>query len=107
MKVTPHQWSYDLTLEATADATPEIQVSEAKSGTVHLPTGSSITSLTYHAAPQIGGTYNPLHDSAGAAVTQTTLSANKAYQIPAAVFGSGAIKIAANAQGAVSISLKG
>jgi hypothetical protein len=93
-------------LTTSAATTPETDFLGVAGGTVYIPTGSTITTLTYHAAPQPGGTFLALQDSSGAAVTQT-VAAEKAYDMPAAVFGVGALKIVANAAGSVFLSLKG
>ena len=61
-------------------------------GVIYLPTGGDITTLTYYGAVEPGGTFVALHDSDGAAVTQTVSSA-KIYELPSAIFGCGALKI--------------
>lgn len=92
--------AYSLTTSATT--TPEIDVNNFAAGQVHVPTGSSITSLTYHAAPDKGGTYLPLQTSAGVAVTQT-VAQTKAYDLPAQIAGCRYIRIVADAAGSVTI----
>ena len=98
--------SASISLTTSEATTPEIVFANAAGAAVFIPTGSSITTLTYYAAPAYGGTYLPLHDSTGAAVTQTVAAA-KAYDVPAACFGCGALRIKANAAGSVELSLKG
>lgn len=95
------------TLDSVLADSPEIEIGWAASGEIFIPTDSPITTLTYYVAPHSGGTYIAAYDSASspAAVTQT-VSAAKAYPIPAAVFGSGNMKITTNADGTVAISLK-
>jgi len=95
-----------LSLTTVLGTTPELAFQHAAGGTVFVPSGSSITSLTYYAATAIGGTYLPLNDASGSAVTQT-VAAGKAYDLPAACFGCCALKIVANAAGSVDVSLKG
>ncbi len=92
-------------LTASAGTTPEIDISHHAWGCIFIPTGSGITSLTYHSAPRYGGTYLAAYDAALAAITQT-VSAAKAYPVPAALFGAGAIRIVANTTGNVIVSLK-
>lgn len=90
----------------SASTTGEIDFSGAAGGIVFVPSGSELTSLTYHAAPALGGTYLPLSDAAGEAVTQT-VEAGKAYDLPAACYGAAALKIVGNTAGNVDVSLKG
>lgn len=105
-RISPEHSTLDPTLDSVVGDTPEIDWQGVKSATIYIPTGSTITTLTYHAAPKKGGTYLPLQTSAGVAVTQT-VAADKAYDMPASLAGCGAIKIVSNANGAVSISMKG
>lgn len=74
-------------------------------GTVHVPNGSSVTSLTWWSASERGGTYEAAYDKDGNAVTQT-VAADQAHPIPIALFGAAAIKAVANASGSVEVSLK-
>jgi len=105
-RVSPEHSTLAVTLDSVLADTPEINWSGAVAGTIFIPAGSTITTLTYHAAPKKGGTYLPLQTSAGVAVTQTVV-ATKAYDMPASLVGCGAIKIVTNADGAVEISIKG
>jgi hypothetical protein len=109
---------FDLT--ASAATTPELNFEESAGGLIRIPTGSNITSLTFHAAcwadPSKSGagerqvipapTYSPLYDSTNTAVTRT-VAANRAYALPPECFGAGGIKIVADAPGSVEISVKG
>lgn len=95
------------TVALTNDAgtTGTLDIGDFTSGEVFVPTGSTITSLTWHVAPNHGGTYLAAQDASGAVVT--TVAAAKAYAIPASVMGAMSVKIVANASGNVDISLKG
>lgn len=95
-----------LPLTASLSTTPEIDLADFAGGVVGVPAGSPITTLAYHAAPRPGGTYAALHDAAGLAVVQT-VAAGRAYPLPDACFGAGAIKLVANAAGPVDVALKG
>ena len=101
-KYSTHQ---TVALTTSAATTPEISVGEFSSGEVYVPTGSSITTLTYHVAPYSGGTYLPAQDASGSAVTQT-VAQTKAYPIPAILFGAAMIRIVSDAAGSVGIGLK-
>ncbi len=103
-----HRFSTTLlsvTVDTAVADSQEILYSEYTSGEVHVPTGSSITTLTWHVAPEAGGTYLPAQDYDGAAVTQT-VAQTKAYPIPLSLIGSVALKIVGNAAGTVDLSLK-
>lgn len=98
----------DLSLTTAVGTTDELDMRMAAGGTVHIPSGSSITSLTYYAAPEPGSSsvYSPLYTDSGTAVTQT-VAADRVYDMPSAVAACGAVKIVANAAGAVKVTLKG
>lgn len=98
--------AYTITLDSTLADTPEIDMQGFSRGHVAIPVGSSITALTYYASPTKGGTYLPLYDSAKNAITQTSLTAGRAYEMPVAVASVAFLKIATDADGAVHISLK-
>ena len=71
-----------------------------------IPSGSSITSLTFYGARQPGGTHVAIQDASGSPVT-LSVAAGNGYPLPDACFGYGAIKLVADAAGDVEISLKG
>lgn len=96
----------DLSLNTAVGTTDELDMRSAAGGTVQIPSGSSITSLTYYAATEPGGTYSALYTDSGTAVTQT-VAADRVYDMPSAVAACGAVKIVANAAGAVKVTLKG
>lgn len=83
----------------------EILYSEYTSGEVFVPTGSSITSLTFWAAPTPGGTYLPAQDYDGAAVV-LTVAQTKSYPIPLCLIGCRALKVVGNVAGTIDVSLK-
>ncbi len=88
----------------TTSSSPEIDISKYAWGEVAIPTGSAITTLTYYIAMP-SGTLFAAYDSTGSAVAQT-VAADRAYPIPAAVFGAAIIQIRASSAGNVKISLK-
>lgn len=89
--------------------TPEIPFTEFAGGRIYIPSGSSITALTFYDAPVPGGTFLPSYDDAAtpAAIAWTGLTAGRSYLIPPKLFGAGAIKIVVNVAGTVYISRKG
>lgn len=95
-----------IALDTAIGTTEEIPFEAASGGTIHIPLGSSITTLTFWAAPKRGGTFLALYDKAAAAVVMT-VSASKCYELPTAVFGCASLKIVVNAAGNVDLSIKG
>ena len=70
-------------------------------GIIEVPTGSSITTLTFHHATVTGGTYYPLYDSDGNAVTMTVV-AGRSYIQPAALNQASHLKAVGNAAGTIN-----
>ena len=103
--------SLGITVAVTASAatTGTIDFSEYAGGCIYVPTGSSLTSLTFHIAPKYDGTYLAAYDdsslSAPAAVV-LTVSAAKAYPLPACLYGAGAFKMVGDTTGTVYVTLK-
>ena len=94
--------------------TPEILYEEFESGMVLIPTGSSITTLTWWACHEVGGSYLPAKATAVSltvtprtyVTTVQTVAQTGAYPIPAELTGAVGLKIVANAAGTVYLSLK-
>lgn len=102
--------SVTVALTTSAGTTPQIAKGLYSKGVIHVPAGSSITSLTFHAATESNGTYLPLYEERGSGATAActrTVSAGKSYELPAAISGAPFIKIVADAAGSVTISLTG
>ena len=91
---------------AVADST-EILYGEYTSGMVHLANGNAITELTWYAAPEAGGEYEPAYDYDGVAITQT-VAQNRSLPIPLALIGNIVIKAVTTAGTAdtIDVSLK-
>lgn len=84
-----------------------INYGDFEKGMVSVPSGSGLTTLTWHASDVEGGTYLPAFSSAAvpAAVTQT-VSASKVYPIPSDLNGARFLKITGNTAGVVGVTLK-
>lgn len=106
-------------LTTSLTTTTEIEMEGFTEGTIFIPSGSPITTLTYNAAPfpsdlpagpqgPPAQTFLPLYDSnLTTAVAQAqTVAAGHAVQMPAAVFGCASIKITVNSAGTVHLTLK-
>ena len=101
-----HSTTESVALNTAVGTTGEINYINYCGGTIHVPSSSSITSLTWHSSNEPGGTFVASYDKDGAAVTQT-VAAGRSYPIPDALFGSRAIKAVADAAESVLVSLKG
>jgi len=97
-----------VSIATSAASSKEIPYSGYERGQVIIPAGSSITTLTWHVAEKVNGTFVPAYDSAAspAAVTQT-VAAGRAYPIPAALAGAASLKAVGNVAGSVYVNLKG
>lgn len=94
-------------LTTSAGTTPELEFAGCVSGEIYIPTGATTTLLTWHTAPERGGTYIAAYDSAAtpAAVTQTVAAA-RAYPIPVALAGCPFLKCIADVAVTVDLVMK-
>ena len=82
----------------------------ARGGRIIIPTGSSITSITFYEWYQDTGTFLPCYDDTSTtpvAIALTGVAGGKTYPIPAKLFGSKYLKFVGNADGTVYVLLKG
>lgn len=98
--------SVPLTLSITTSlaTTPEIPFSDQIVGQLYIPAGSSITSLTWYAAPNYDATYLVAYD-AGTNGAQT-VAAGRSYKIPVELAGARYLKAVGDAAGTIYVSLK-
>lgn len=95
-----------LSLTTSTSTTALLTYKDFASGSILIPSGSAITTLTYNVCATDNGTFVPMQDGAGAAVT-TTVAASSAYPIPVALNGAAFIKITVNSAGVVNYTVKG
>ena len=100
------QWQLTAALTDAIGTTEAIDIAGAASGSVGVPTGSSITSLTYWVSHD-GTTYIPLYTVDNAAAVTQTVAQTRAYPLRSEAFGAKFMKIVVNAAGSVYVSLKG
>lgn len=91
-------------VDTTLADSDEILVSEFATGAVYIPAGSSLTTFTWWAAVEPGGTFVAVYNSSGA-VAQT-VSHTRVYPIPDECMACAVLKIAGNADGTIDVSLK-
>lgn len=96
----------DLAVGTTAAASGEIIYSDWAGGRFHVPTGSSITTITWYDAIVPGGDYLPSNDATPEALTQT-VAAGQSYEIPPSLAGAASLKLVGDAAGTVDVALKG
>lgn len=101
-----NQTPQDIAADTAVGTTAEIAYVDREHGEFVVPSGSSITSITWHAAEKPGGTYGAAQDESGTAVTQT-VAAGESHPIPDALRGAGAIKPVTNAAGTLHVLTKG
>jgi hypothetical protein len=95
-------------LNTAEGTTAVIEWGGANNGTIYIPTGSPITSLTYYAGYDTGVAFLPLFTNVATPVAVTqTVSAAKSYDLPDAVRGARYLKIVVNSAGSVVIACKG
>lgn len=90
------------TVPADAD---EILCGEFVAGMIFVPAGSTITSITWYAAPVASGTFLPAYDEDGAAVVQAVAAGN-AYALPGALSAAVALKAVGDADGEIDLCLR-
>lgn len=85
-----------------------INYSDFESGMVHIPDGSSLTSLTWYVSSSENGTYLPARNTIemGSGPTSHVVSDGNAYPIPNNLRGARFLKIVGDAAGVVGVTLK-
>lgn len=86
--------------------TPVVNMGPFDGGRVLVPTGETITTLTWYECDTEGGTYVACYDSSGTAVV-TTVAAGRSYPIPATLNASRFLKAVGDAAGDLVVILKG
>ena len=83
------------------DTTAEIDKQGFAFGSVSVPNNSSITTITYYSALNVGGTAFPLYDQDGVAVAQT-VAEDRVYELPGAIAGTKLLVPVVNAAGTLN-----
>lgn len=93
-----------IAITASSTTTASISFGPWAGMVVHVPTGSSLTSLTFWAV--INSVAVPLLDSSGVAVA-LTVTAGNAYDVPAAAFACSELRFVGNTTGTIDVQVKG
>lgn len=94
------------TVATSVGSAKEIAFGSMSTGLAFVPTGSSISSLTFYAAEKSGGTFLPIYTYDGTASAITSITAARAYEFPPGVYGARVLKIVGNAAGTIFLTLK-
>jgi len=101
-----HPNEQSITASTTPEGSTEISIRDFAGGGIVLPASTSATALTYHVAAKPGGAYRALYDRDDAAITQS-VAQGRAYPLPDEIYGFGALKITADTEVTLTVSLKG
>ena len=84
-----------------------LDMSQYSGGVVHVPSGSSVTTLTPYVndSGTSTGTYVPFYDVSGGS-TAIAVAASKSYEMPIALFACKWVKFVANDSGTIKVDLK-
>jgi hypothetical protein len=98
-----------ISLTTAENMSTVIDCSSIAGGQILIPTGSTITTLTFYSGYDETVVFLPLYtdDPTTPVAVVRTVAAARAYDLPAALFGCHKVKIVANAAGAVVVILKG
>lgn len=103
LSAQPGSDTYDTVAVTASESTTGEYRCTGRGGLVIIPSGSSITSLTYYTAEKPGGTRVPLNASDGTATVQT-VAAGKAYDMPSEVYGCRVLYFKGNASGSIFVT---
>lgn len=95
MTISRHSTLKTINVSSVENSCTEIDMTQWAGGTILIPAARTVTLLTLKVAEKPGGTYLPLKDSAGVAVT-VAVSAGNAFPVPVAAFGAAALKLISN-----------
>jgi len=91
---------------ATLAASEVIDLRSFGGGMVHILSGVGLTTLTWYSCTTSDGTFLPVQDGVGTAVT-STVAPSQACMIPAACFASAFLKAVGNVAAVADVTLKG
>ncbi len=101
--------SFTLSANTAANTTDIIDYRGYASGSVYIPNGSSITTITWNVRASNNTATAAAYDGAATpvAVVSGNLAADRSYPIPTALLGSDFLYPVTNAAGSITVSLKG
>jgi len=96
----------DVAVDSTIADSDEIDARGYSRGSVEVPTGSTLTLLTFYGAHAEGGTHLPVLDSSHAAVT-LVVAATEVCVLPAEIESLSFFSMKGNADGVVDLYMQG
>lgn len=104
MHTTPQNDVINSLTVATSEANSKsVSMRGFTGGLISVPSGSSITSITYYISSTESGTYLPLYS--GGSQISTTVAAGRVYALDSAVKGAAFLKLKGDAAGSVDLHL--
>lgn len=82
-----------------------LDMREYAQGEIHIPAGSSVTSLVPYVCSTSTGTYTPANDEGWKALTMA-VAAGQSYPVPYALSGTKFVKFTANVSGTITVDPK-
>jgi hypothetical protein len=86
--------------------TKAIPYGDCNQGQVYVPSGSAITSLTWHVCYAEGGTYVAAYDNGTPSAVVQTVAAGQGHPIPAALAGARWLKAVGDEAGTIYLTMK-
>lgn len=93
-----------VTVDTVLADSEEVDMAGVTGGFIYVPAGSSITTLTFYAAKELGGTYLAAYNTTGAVTL--TVAASRSIAIPSDMLGCAAMKMTGNADGTVDVTFQ-
>jgi hypothetical protein len=96
-----------VTISASAPASSTaIPYGEFSQGQIFVPSGSSLTTLTWHVYDPQAGAWVAAYAADGTTAVTSTVAASRAVPIPASLAGASMIAAVGNAAGTVNVEVK-
>lgn len=95
----------DISVDSVLADAEVINMTDADGGRFSVPSGSSLTTITWHTSSAADGTFVPAYDENGSAVTQT-VAASRSYPLPVTLNAAAFLKAVGNADGTITLTRK-
>jgi len=85
--------NFTVVIANAATVSAAVELGSATVVGVYIPASFTGTAITFQSAPTLAGTYSPIKDGAGAAVSKTVAAGDYVYLDPTIFAGVGFIKV--------------
>lgn len=101
-------WKEPQSIDITAaeSTSVAIDIRTFAGGSIQIPVGSSITTITFYADHDAAGVFGAMYDNEGYALA-LTVAAGRTYELPSAIFSVPYFKMVGNTTGTITVFLKG